>query len=260
VLYAVTPCLRRRLPWPETGLSWGKRDGSAKVTPFYDADVSVAAVLWDMDGLLVDSEPLWTVAEEELACQLGGQWGDDVKAACMGMRLDRAVPAMLSAMGLPARPADVTSASDFLLARMVQLYADGAPLLPGAAELLAAVSAAGIPNALVSSSYRCLVDAVLDRAGRSRFEVSISGDEVTEAKPAPEPYLRAAAELGVDPMRCVVLEDSVAGALSGAAAGCGVVLVPGPPLRDGRDLRGPWQVVSSLTDLGVAELAATLPG
>lgn len=185
----------------------------------------LAAVLWDMDGLLVDSEPLWTVAEVALAERLGGRWSDQLKAAIAGTRLDVAVPAILEHYGCPTDPTSVAEASEWLLGRMVALYAEDPPLLDGVPELLAALQAAGVRQALVSSSYRVLVDAVLAH-GYGPFALSIAGDEVTHGKPHPEPYLTAAARLGVDPAHCVVLEDSAAGVLAGEAAGCAVVAVP----------------------------------
>ncbi|MCU1621621.1 MAG: HAD-superfamily hydrolase, subfamily variant 3 [Frankiales bacterium] len=190
--------------------------------------MQLAAVLWDMDGLLVDSEPLWTVAEVALAEELGGTWSDQLKAAIAGTRLDIAVPAILEHYGCDTDPATVTWASQWLLARMVTLYQEDPPLLPGVPELLGAIHDAGIPQALVSSSFRVLVDAVLAH-GYGPFALSLCGDEVGHGKPHPEPYLTAAARLGVDPAACVVLEDSAAGVLSGEAAGCAVVAVPSVP-------------------------------
>lgn len=187
--------------------------------------MQLAAVLWDMDGLLVDSEPLWTVAEVALAEHLGGTWSDQLKAAIVGTRLDVAVPAILEHYGRDTDPETVARASRWLLERMVELYAENPPLLPGAADLLDEVAAAGVPQALVSSSYRALVDAVLAH-GYGPFALTLCGDEVLHGKPHPEPYLTAAARLGVDPRACVVLEDSAAGVLSGEGAGCAVVAVP----------------------------------
>jgi HAD superfamily hydrolase (TIGR01509 family) len=111
---------------------------------------------------------------------------------------------------------------------MVQLFDDEPPVHEGVRELLAAVDDAGVPQALVSSSYRVLVDAVL-RHGFGPFATTLTGDEVGHGKPHPEPYLTAAARLGVEPRACVVLEDSAAGVLSGEAAGCAVVAVPSVP-------------------------------
>jgi HAD superfamily hydrolase (TIGR01509 family) len=183
------------------------------------------AVLWDMDGVLVDSEPLWTVAEIELAALLGGTWSDEIKALVVGTRLDVAVPAILRFFGAPDTPERVAETSAWLLDRMVELFAGRLATMPGAVELLAAVHAAGVPMALVSSSFRVLVDAVLAQ-GLGPFALSLAGDEVGRAKPDPEPYLTAAQQLGVDPSRCVVIEDSPSGVAAGEAAGCAVVAVP----------------------------------
>ena len=183
------------------------------------------AVLWDMDGVLVDSEPLWTIAEVELARELGGEWTDEVKALVVGTRLDVSVPTILRFYGAPDGPGDVARAAAFLLDRMVELYAGEPVLMPGAGELLAEVRGAGIPVALVSSSYRALVDSVL-AAGVGPFDLTLAGDEVTHAKPHPEPYLTAAERLGVDPAGCVVVEDSPSGVAAGLAAGCAVLGVP----------------------------------
>jgi HAD superfamily hydrolase (TIGR01509 family) len=187
--------------------------------------VSFEAVLWDMDGLLVDTEPLWTVAEHELAERLGGVFTAEMKAAIVGTRLDVAVPLFLQHLGREATPEAVQDSAARLLDRMVELFAQPLALQPGAADLLKAVDDAGIPQALVSSSFRVLVDAVLAH-GVGPFATTLAGDEVVRGKPDPEPYLTAAARLGVDPVRCVVLEDSPAGVASGEAAGCAVVAVP----------------------------------
>lgn len=212
------------------------------------------AVLWDMDGVLVDSEPLWTVAEIELAALLGGTWGPEIKAAVVGTRLDVAVPTILRFFGAPDTPAQVAETSAWLLDRMVQLFAAQLPVLPGAAELLAALHREVVPMALVSSSYRVLVDAVLAQ-GVGPFALSVAGDEVGRGKPDPEPYLTAAARLGADPRRCVVVEDSAAGVASGEAAGCAVVAVPnvaGVKLRPARRRL----VVPRLDAVDVAQLRA----
>ena len=185
-----------------------------------------AAVLFDMDGLLVDSEPIWTIAEIELASRLGGVFSPELKAAIIGTRLEVAVPTILRWFDAPAGPDEVAETSAWLLMRMVQLFSsEDLAVRPGAAELAAELRAAGVPLALVSSSYRVLVDAVLAH-GVGPFDVTVAGDEVGNGKPDPEPYLLAAARLGVDPEQCVVLEDSPVGVAAGEAAGCAVVAVP----------------------------------
>jgi HAD superfamily hydrolase (TIGR01509 family) len=216
--------------------------------------VPLRAVLWDMDGLLVDTEPVWTVAEEELAAELGGRWSDQLKATIVGTRLDVAVPAILEHYGHRTEPDDVAWASTWLLRRMVELFASQPTVLPGVRELLDELRAHAVPVALVSSSYRVLVDAVLGH-GLGPFDVTVAGDEVIHGKPHPEPYLTAASRLGVDPHDCVVLEDSVAGVLAGEAAGCAVVGVPGVP--GVTVLPGPrTRVRDSVAGLSVADLQA----
>lgn len=209
----------------------------------------LAAVLFDLDGLLVDSEPVWSVAEAEIMAWLGGPWNLDVKAQCVGRRVDESCRILVAIAHSTVPPDDVQAR---LVGRMCELFREHLPVLPGAVELVDAVRAAGVPTALVSSSFRVLVDAALESFGPHRFDVVVAGDEVTHAKPAPEPYLRAATLLGVDPRSCVVVEDSLAGATAGEAAGCAVVVVPNvvpvPP--------GPGRVLArSLADLDAPALA-----
>ncbi len=187
-----------------------------------------AAVLFDMDGLLVDTEPAWTVAEVELARELGGEFTPELKAAIVGTRLDVAVPTILRWYGAAAGPEDVARTSAWLLGRMVSLFGSRPPVLPGVLELLGSLRSAGVPVGLVSSSYRVLVDAVLAH-GIGPFEVTVAGDEVAHGKPHPQPYLDAMSSLAVPPSRCVVLEDSPSGVASAEAAGCAVVAVPSVP-------------------------------
>ncbi len=210
-----------------------------------------AAVLWDMDGLLVDSEPLWTLAEQELAASWGKVFEPRVKAAMIGRRLDESVPILLAALGVREDPDRVAAR---LLARMVELFATAPAVRPGARALLAALDAAGVPQALVSSSYRVLLDALpADLLGH--FATSVAGDEVARAKPDPQAYLAAAAALGVPARGCVVLEDSEAGASAGAAGGAAVVLVPSVvTVRP----RPGWAVASSLAELTPTALGALL--
>lgn len=218
-----------------------------------------AAVLFDMDGLLVDSEPVWTVAETELAAALGGAFTPELKAVIVGTRLEVAVPTFLAWYDAPCGPSEVAATSAWLLGRIAELFDGELAVLPGVLELLAALRDAGVPVALVSSSYRVLVDAVL-RRGIGPFEVTVAGDEVVHGKPHPEPYLTACTRLRVDPREVVVLEDSPAGVASGEAAGCAVVAVPsvaGVHFDTGPRRR---LVSTSLTGIGLVELAGLIEG
>jgi HAD superfamily hydrolase (TIGR01509 family) len=211
------------------------------------------AVLFDMDGLLVDSEPIWTVAEQRVSSALGGEFTPELKARMIGKRIDLAVAILLEGLNTTkALNSDPLEVGQLLMAEMAELLAEHVPLQPGAKELLDELEAAKVPMALVSSSYRLLVDAALKSVGAHRFAVSIAGDEVTHGKPDPEPYLTAARALGVVPARCVVLEDAPAGLASAVAAGCSCVYVPTFPSAEAM----PDRVVmkSSLQEVDLALL------
>jgi HAD superfamily hydrolase (TIGR01509 family) len=215
-----------------------------------------AALLWDMDGLLVDSEPVWTIAERELFAGWGVAFTPGMKAAMVGTRLDVSAPMMIRFGGdaAAAAGASVPAVQAFLLARMGQLLAASVPVLPGVRELLAEAAAAGIPQALISSSYRVLVDAVLAGLPGHPFTVSVAGDAVARGKPDPEPYEIAAQRLRVPIRDCVVLEDSPAGARSGAVAGARVLYCPSVP--GSAEPEPGWRPVASLTDVSLAGLRA----
>jgi HAD superfamily hydrolase (TIGR01509 family) len=181
------------------------------------------AVLFDMDGLLIDSEPLWLEAETAVMARLGADWTAADQAQLLGGSLVRTVRYLLGKAARPASPAQV---AEWLMTRVTELVRDrGVPLRPGARELLTEVAAASLPHALVTSSERGFMDAVLARTGL-RFDVLVCADDVSVTKPDPEPYLLAAKLLGADPARCVALEDSPNGVASAQAAGCQVIAVP----------------------------------
>jgi HAD superfamily hydrolase (TIGR01509 family) len=184
---------------------------------------TVRAVLFDLDGLLVDSEPVWSVAEAEIMAWLGGPWNAGVKAACLGRPIEVSCRELVRIAGSSVDPAVVQRR---LLARMVELFRAELPWRPGARELLQALAAREVPMALVSSSYRVLVDAALETIGGHWFATTVAGDEVQHGKPHPQPYLTAARRLGVEPSACVVFEDSPTGLAAGEAAGCCCVAVP----------------------------------
>jgi len=176
-----------------------------------------------MDGLLVDTEELWFVAESDVMARLGGRWSKADQAVFVGGSLERTTRYMTAATGSSVSQ-DVVEG--WLLDRMCALLAADVPFRPGAYRLLAEVCEAQVPCALVSTSPRRIMTAVLAGIGSDRFTATVAGDEVRRTKPDPEPYLRAAELLGVDPIRCVVLEDSPTGVASAEAAGCVTVAVP----------------------------------
>ena len=210
---------------------------------------TLEAVLFDMDGLLVDSEPMWFEVESEVMSGLGATWTHEQARGLVGNSLERSAQMLLGAANATGDPAALAHE---LVDRMVGLISRGASFKPGATELLAALRDEGIPIALVSSSYRRLVDAVVDQLPAGSFAVTVAGDEVEQPKPDPEPYLTAMAALGVEPAGCVVLEDSPTGAAAGNAAGAYVIAVPdlaAVPTAQRRTVR------HTLTGLSVPELA-----
>jgi HAD superfamily hydrolase (TIGR01509 family) len=183
----------------------------------------LAAVLFDMDGLLIDSEPLWLEVETEVMARLGAAWSEEDQHALLGGSLERTVNHLL---GKASRPVPRELVAEWMMDGIVTLVRDhGVPVQPGARELLAEVAAAGVPHALVTSSQRLFADEVLASTGMT-FAVVVCGEDVTATKPDPEPYLLAAKLLGADPARCVALEDSPNGVASAEGAGCHVVAVP----------------------------------
>ena len=193
-----------------------------------------AAVLWDMDGTLVDTEPYWIEAETDLVTAHGGTWTHEDGLALVGNSLLVSGEILVRRSGIDLTPQQVV---DALLEQMVVRVRTDPPFRPGARELLAACAAAGVPQALVTMSYTVLADAVVDALPEATFTTVVTGDVVTHGKPHPEPYLTAAARLGVDPSLCLAIEDSVPGVASAEAAGCRVLAVPlhvPIPARNGR--------------------------
>lgn len=185
------------------------------------------AVLWDFDGTLADTEPLWIAAEFEIIeGELGEPWSMEHAEQLVGSDLIDSATYMLNTIG--RTDLEPRWMVDQMLLRVVGGIRDveDFPWRPGALELLAALGADGVPCALVSASYRVLLDAVLERLPEGSFAVSVGGDEVSQGKPHPEPYEKACALLGVDARSCVVLEDSATGARAGNAAGAVVVGIP----------------------------------
>ncbi len=182
-----------------------------------------AAVLWDMDGTLVDTEPLWIAAEHALAETYGATWTHEDAMALVGNDLSDSGVYIRERMGLDLTPTQIV---EMLLDDVVEHVRREVPWRPGARELLADLRLAGVPTALVTMSWRRFVEPVLAALPEDSFDVVVTGDEVDHGKPHPEPYLRAAALLGLAPGDCVAVEDSPPGAASAAAAGCRTYVVP----------------------------------
>ncbi|HEX3514029.1 MAG TPA: HAD family phosphatase [Trebonia sp.] len=181
------------------------------------------AVLFDMDGLLVDTEPLWFETEADVMARLGGPWTKQDQEHLLGGSMDNTVGYLLARATRPASPADVAR---WMTEGMLRRAAEGRVVVrPGARALLDEVARAGLPFALVTGSQRPFTEAVLASTG-FRFPVTVTGDDVTRTKPDPEPYLLAAKLLDADPGQCVALEDSPNGVASATTAGCLVVAVP----------------------------------
>jgi HAD superfamily hydrolase (TIGR01509 family) len=190
------------------------------------ADGVLQAVMFDMDGLLVDSEPLWFEAEAAIMTRMGSSWGPADQQHLIGGSLARSTAYMQSKAAQPV-PREVIG--KWLTEGMADLVrARGVQVMPGALELVAEVAEAGLPHALVTSAEPEIMAAALDVIG-VRFPVTVCAADVAHGKPDPEPYLRAAARLAVKPERSVALEDSPTGIRSAYAAGLTVVAVPSVP-------------------------------
>ncbi|MFD1543003.1 HAD family hydrolase [Nonomuraea guangzhouensis] len=210
------------------------------------------AVFFDMDGLLVDSEKVWLEIETGVMARLGAEWTPEHQVHLVGGSMERTVDYMLAVSGSSVTPEDLR---EWMIDGMVTRLVDGVQMMPGASELLDAVREEGVPVALVTSSLREIADAVLKAVGRDRFDAIVTADDVTRTKPDPEPYLTAAALLEVEPVRCVVLEDSPNGVAAATAAGCAVVAVPSLLPIDPAPGR---LVVPSLTEVTVPTLRALI--
>ncbi|MBZ6194596.1 HAD family phosphatase [Streptomyces olivaceus] len=184
---------------------------------------ALQAVLLDMDGTLVDTEGFWWDVEVEVFASLGHTLDDSWRHVVVGGPMTRSAGFLIEATG-----------ADIGLAELSVLLNDGferrsgrdLPLMPGAARLLAELTAHDIPTALVSASHRRIIDRVLKSLGPHHFALTVAGDEVPRTKPHPDPYLAAASGLGADPVRCAVVEDTATGVAAAESAGCHVVAVP----------------------------------
>ncbi len=203
-----------------------------------------------MDGTLVDTEPYWIDVEYELAEEYGGTWSREHALELVGNDLLSSGRYIREHMGIDLSPEEIV---ERLLDGVVARVSQQVPWCPGAREMLIALREADVPMALVTMSYARFVAPILEQLPPGTFDAIVTGDQVTHGKPHPEPYLTAAATLGVAPDACVAVEDSTTGTTSAVSAGCQVLVIPNHvtvapgPARHFRD---------SLVGLTVADLAA----
>lgn len=218
------------------------------------AGSALQAVLLDMDGTLVDTEGFWWDVEVAVFAELGHQLLEEYRQIVVGGPMTRSASFLIQATGAKIAVAELTV---LLNMRFAEMIGQGVPLMPGARRLLAELAAHGVPTALVSASHRQIIDRVLLTLGAENFALTVAGDEIARTKPHPDPYLEAAARLGVDPARCAVIEDTMTGVTAAEAAGCRVLAVPSvapiPPAA-GRT------VVGSLEEVDLTFLRGLITG
>jgi HAD superfamily hydrolase (TIGR01509 family) len=217
----------------------------------------IAAVVFDLDGVLIDSEQVWAQAREQVAREHGGHWDECATRAMMGMSAPKWSQYMHTELGVSLTPAEI---SREVVARLLALYRQHLPLLPGAREALAAL-AEHWPLALASSANREVIEVVLELARvASLFAATVSAEAVAHGKPAPDVYLEAARRLEIAPGSCAAVEDSTNGLRAAAAAGMHVIAYPNtrfPPSPEALALAD--RVIDSLDDLRPALLEALMP-
>jgi HAD superfamily hydrolase (TIGR01509 family) len=193
---------------------------------------AVEAVVFDLDGVLIDSEAAWDAARRALVAERGGTWREEATRAMMGMSAPEWSRYLVEELGVPVAPAEVDGA---VVDALLRGYAGRLPLLPGAVEAVERMAAAA-PLGLASSSNRRVIDLVLAEMGvAGRFAATVSSEEVARGKPAPDVYTEAVRRLGAQARGCVAIEDSENGIRSAAAAGLRVIAVPNaafPPAAD----------------------------
>ena len=221
------------------------------------ATAAIRAVVFDMDGVIIDSEHIWDEVREQLARDWDGTYGPEAQRAMMGMSAPEWSAYMHDAVGLEATPEEINAE---VVDRMRARYHEELPVLPGAVEAVGRLRQAGLRLAVASSSNRELIEAVLGTLELTdSFEQVVSSEEVPRGKPAPDVYLEATGRLALDPGVCAAVEDSTNGLLAAAAAGLAVVAYPNrrfPPAADA--LERAALVVDSLDELTPETLSALL--
>ena len=218
----------------------------------------IKAVVFDLDGVLIDSESVWDAARRALVAETGGRWRDDATRTMLGMSAPEWSRYVRDELGVPLEPDEIAAR---VVARVLERYRRDLPLLPGAAAAVRRL-AARWRLGLASSANRQVIDVVLEAAGVADcFAATVAGEEVARGKPAPDVYLAATGKLGVDPGDAVAIEDSSNGLRAAAAAGMVVVAIPNrefPPSEDALALAG--LVLDSLEELTPDALLAAVDG
>jgi HAD superfamily hydrolase (TIGR01509 family) len=205
----------------------------------------IEGVVFDLDGLLIETEEIWDEVREELVRERGGRWTESAQRDMMGMSSKEWSRYMHDELGVPDPPDEINR---LVVERMAERYREHLPLLPGAVEAVERI-AAPWPLAVASSSNRPLIDLVLELSGlASHFRVTVSSEEVERGKPAPDVYLEAARRLGVAPERCAAVEDSESGIRSAKAAGMRVIAIPNRSFRPSDDALASADVVLASLD------------
>jgi HAD superfamily hydrolase (TIGR01509 family) len=209
--------------------------------------VAAEAVIFDLDGVLIDSEEVWGQVRERFVRERGGRWRSEAQREMMGMSSTEWSRYMAEELGVPLPPPQI---SDAVVGRVGALYRGNLPLIPGAVEAVRRIAAVW-PLGLASSANRPLIDLVLEIGGLAPlFEVTISSEEVARGKPAPDVYLEATARLGVEPGRAAAIEDSTNGLVAARRAGLAVIAIPNasfPPEQQALDAAD--RVLESLDEL-----------
>jgi HAD superfamily hydrolase (TIGR01509 family) len=209
----------------------------------------LAAIIFDLDGVLLDSEQRWNEAKEALVREAGGTWREEAPRVMMGMSSPEWSAYLRDDLGVQR---DLDAINDDVVRRMHESYEDGLPLLPGALETVRAL-AARWPLGLASSSNREIIDVFLERSGvGDLFGATVSSEQVARGKPAPDVYLEAAGRLGVAPYRCAAIEDSQNGIRAASSAGMRVIAIPNPAFPPGEEaLAAADRILESLDALTV---------
>ena len=208
--------------------------------------MTIEAVVFDMDGVLIDSEHVWNDVREQLARERAGRWTERSQRDMMGMSSPEWSQYMHDVVGIPESPEEINRE---VVARMLDRFAGSPPWLPGAIEVVQQFSER-LPLGLASSSNREIIDAVLAAGGLAKlFAATVSSEEVARGKPAPDVYLEAARRLGVDPAECTAIEDSHNGILSAKAAGMRCIAIPNAQYPPGGAVGEADVVVGSVAEL-----------